>query len=208
MSYAIAYVYDAWIEGNWTTPPPTVSSWSGSATIGSTITVTGANFTGATAVKIGSNSVSSYTVVSASSITFTLTTAHQGWSGVLSVTTASGTGSGGSTLTVPTISVGAPTPGGQYTSVGYTRQFTSGGVSGAVNTSVTWSTNGGSITGSGLYTAPGTSGTYTIWNTSVADSSKSNSCTVYIVALPTASLSATRGTITAGQSTTITPIFT
>ena len=66
---------------------------------------------------------------------------------------------------------------------GGTQQFTAI-VTGSTNTSVAWSATGGSISSSGLYTAPSTTGTYTVTATSVADSTKSASATV-TVSVPT-----------------------
>ena len=69
---------------------------------------------------------------------------------------------------------------------GGTQQFTAS-VTGSSNTAVTWSVTGGSIS-SGLYTAPGTAGTYTVKATSVADSTKSASATVTVSAAPAVSI--------------------
>ena len=76
-------------------------------------------------------------------------------------------------------------------------------VNGVANTAVTWSVQvgatGGSITNSGVYTAPNTLGTYTVVATSVADATASASAVVTIV-LPT---STTAGNFTAvGNMTT------
>lgn len=59
-------------------------------------------------------------------------------------------------------------------------------VTGAKNTGVTWrvaGTNSGSITASGVYTAPMAAGTYSITATSVADKTKSATATVTVMAL-------------------------
>ena len=74
---------------------------------------------------------------------------------------------------------------------GQTQQFKAG-VSGTSNTAVAWSVDGvaggnatvGTISDSGLYTAPGAAGTHTVLATSVADSTKSASAAV-TVTLPT-----------------------
>jgi uncharacterized repeat protein (TIGR01451 family) len=64
---------------------------------------------------------------------------------------------------------------------GSTVQF-SASVTGAVNdSSVTWSATTGSISASGLYTAPAAAGTDTVTVTSVADPSKSASATVNVL---------------------------
>jgi hypothetical protein len=67
---------------------------------------------------------------------------------------------------------------------GQTQQFTST-VTGSSNTAVTWSARGGTISSTGLYTAPSTTGTYTVTATSVADSTKSGSATASVSITPT-----------------------
>ncbi len=69
---------------------------------------------------------------------------------------------------------------------GGTQQFTAT-VSGTSNTSVTWSveeSGGGSVSSSGLYTAPSTSGTFHVVAASVADTSKTAVATVTVSATP------------------------
>jgi hypothetical protein len=67
---------------------------------------------------------------------------------------------------------------------GQTQQFTST-VTGSSNTAVTWSARGCTISSTGLYTAPSTTGTYTVTATSVADSTKSGSATASVSITPT-----------------------
>ncbi|MDR3517445.1 MAG: IPT/TIG domain-containing protein [Azospirillaceae bacterium] len=67
-----------------------VSPATGPVAGGTAVTISGANFTGATAVKFGSASASSFTVVSATSITATSPAGSAGWVDV-TVTTAAGT---------------------------------------------------------------------------------------------------------------------
>jgi M6 family metalloprotease-like protein len=68
---------------------PTIASFSPlSATTGAVVTITGTNFTGATAITFGGTAATAFTVVSASSITASVGT---GTSGDIKVTTASGT---------------------------------------------------------------------------------------------------------------------
>ena len=70
-------------------PPPTITSFAPtSAVTGATVTITGTNFTGATAVSFGGTAATSYTVVSSTSITAVLAA---GTSGNVSVTTPGGT---------------------------------------------------------------------------------------------------------------------
>lgn len=70
---------------------------------------------------------------------------------------------------------------------GGTQQF-SATVTGTTNTAVTWSATGGTISSSGLYTAPATAGTYTVKVVSSADSSKSASATITVSASSTTQL--------------------
>jgi len=60
-----------------------------------------------------------------------------------------------------------------------TQQFTAT-VTGASNTAVNWTANGGTITTGGLYTAPSSTGTFTVTATSVADTTKSASAAVTV----------------------------
>jgi len=53
-------------------------------------------------------------------------------------------------------------------------------VAGSKTTAVTWSSDGGTITSTGLYTAPVTPGTYYVTATSVADTTKSDTATVTV----------------------------
>ncbi len=62
-------------------------------------------------------------------------------------------------------------------------------VSGTDNKSVIWKTNGGMISASGLYTAPNRVGRYTVTVLSGADTSKSATATVDVVAKPKISIS-------------------
>jgi hypothetical protein len=62
---------------------------------------------------------------------------------------------------------------------GATKQF-SATVTGASNTSVTWSASGGTITSSGLYTAGNTGGTFNVAATSMADTAKSAQASVTV----------------------------
>src|SRR4051794_25638504 len=58
-------------------------------------------------------------------------------------------------------------------------QFTSA-VSGTTNTAATWTASGGTVTSTGMYTAPSTAGTYTVTATSAADATKSATATVTV----------------------------
>ena len=92
-------------------PPPTITSFSPtSGKTGQVVTITGTNFTGATAVSFGGTAATTFTVVSATSINATV---GAGTSGTVSVTTASGTGTlaGFTYLPPPTITSFSPTSG-------------------------------------------------------------------------------------------------
>jgi hypothetical protein len=72
-------------------------------------------------------------------------------------------------------------------------QFTAA-VSGTTNTAVTWKTSGGTVTSSGLYTAPSLNGTYTVTATSAADSTKSASANITVTQPTQVSISVSPGT--------------
>src|SRR5213593_2523531 len=100
------------------TNPPTITSFTpAGGVVGTRVTISGTNFTGATAVRF--NGVSStFTVNSATSIQATVPATAT--SGPISVTTPAGTASSGSSFTVmspPTITSFAPTMGPVATSV-------------------------------------------------------------------------------------------
>ena len=82
-----------------------------------------------------------------------------------------------------TVSVGSVfvSPSSVTLSVDATQQFTAT-VTGMTNTAVSWSATGGSISQNGLYTAPGTAGTYTVTATSIADPTQFNNATVTVTA--------------------------
>ena len=84
---------------------------------------------------------------------------------------------------------------------GATYQFTAS-VTGSTNTAVTWSTTGGSVSTSGLYTAPATAGTYTVKATSAADTTVSASATVTVTTAGSVSVSITPTTATVAAGAT------
>lgn len=88
--------------------------------------------------------------------------------------------SASATVTVTAIGI-TVTPNGATASVGQEVQFAAR-VTGTTNASVTWSTDKGSISSSGLLTAPSTAGTVTVTATSVADPSASATATLTVVA--------------------------
>ena len=98
-------------------PPPIISSFTPTTgATGATITITGTNFTGATAVRFGGVTATSFVVNSSTSITAVVAT---GASGNVSVTTPAGTASlaGFTFIVPPTISSFTPTSGTNGTSV-------------------------------------------------------------------------------------------
>ncbi|MDR1841715.1 MAG: S8 family serine peptidase, partial [Holophagales bacterium] len=64
--------------------------------------------------------------------------------------------------------------------VGGAQTFNATVTGGTGNTAVVWSATGGTITQSGLYTAPNAPGTYTVTATSVEDNTKSDTATVIV----------------------------
>ena len=96
-----------------TTPAPTITSFtptSGLANGSVTVTITGTDFTGATAVTLNGVSITPFTVVNGTTITFTVPTGAT--SGLLAVTTAGGTATSTGSFTVI-----APNPMPAITSV-------------------------------------------------------------------------------------------
>jgi len=91
---------------------PSISSFSPTELCeGATVTITGTNFTGATAVSVGGTAVSSYTVNSATEISAVV---GSGTTGVISVTTTDGTATSSGSLTInsyPTLSASSSASG-------------------------------------------------------------------------------------------------
>ena len=100
---------------------------------------------------------------------------------VRATSVADPTKSASATVSITAVSVAiSPTSASLIT--GNTRQFTAT-VTGTSNTAVTWSvleSGGGTVSATGLYTAPATAGTYRVRATSVADPTKSASATVTV----------------------------
>ncbi|WP_224371355.1 Ig-like domain-containing protein [Hyalangium versicolor] len=97
--------------------------------------------------------------------------------------------------------------------VGTTQQFTST-VTGNANTAVSWSVteaDGGTVSSSGLYTAPDAPGTYHVVATSVADATKSATATVTVDPLQTiisVSVEPTTATLLTGETKAFTATVT
>lgn len=126
---------------------------------------------------------------------------------------ACGGGGGGGSQPAPvvTVTVSGPTTPLQ---AGATAQFTAT-VTGTSNTAVTWSVdpigpvNVGTVSATGLYTAPAAAGTFTVRATSAADTSKSGSAQVTVLApaiavsiSPAAPSTATGGSLQLSASVT------
>jgi hypothetical protein len=97
-------------------------------------------------------------------------------------------------------------PGTVALETGGTQQYQAQ-VTGVVDPSVTWTCTGGTISTQGLYTAPATTGTYTITAKSIADPSGTASTTVVVRAAtgkPKITVSPKAATILPGASQTIT----
>jgi len=103
--------------------------------------------------------------------------------GTYSVTASVAGQSASATVTVsaPTSVAVSVSPSTASLSSGGTKQFTAT-VTGTSNTGVTWSATSGSVSGTGLYTAPASAGNYVVTATSVADTTKSASATVTVTA--------------------------
>jgi len=95
--------------------------------------------------------------------------------------------SGSQAATTPGVSV-TVSPTSASVQSGRTQQFTAS-VTGSTNTAVTWSATGGSISSSGLYTAPNSGGSYVVKVTSAADSTASASAAVTVTAAVSVSIS-------------------
>lgn len=125
---------------------------------------------------------------------------------VTAVSVADSTKSASAAVTVNPLPVGSVmiSPTTATLAVGGNQQFTAT-VMGENNSNVTWSVDGinggngtvGTISSSGLYTAPSAAGAHTVTATSVADASKSASAAVSVISLsvsPTSALLAPNGT--------------
>lgn len=79
--------------------------------------------------------------------------------------------------------------------VGTTKQFQVA-VTGTANQAVSWSASGGTVSATGLYTAPTTAGAYVVTATSAANSTKSDSATVTVQYAPLVNVNITSPTTT------------
>lgn len=102
---------------------------------------------------------------------------------VKGTSTADPTLSATAEITVNPVVVVSVLPASVSIYIGVQQQFEAT-VTGTDNTAVTWGADGGSVDGNGLYTAPGTAGTYHVTATSVADPSKSFTAEVIVSLRP------------------------
>ena len=143
--------------GGATTVTPTFSN--------GTATVNGSAATSGTAIASG-------TITAAKTFTLVVTNA------------AGSTASTTLTLNPQTVALTALSPATPTRTVGSSTTFSTTATGGTTNT-VTWTASAGSITASGVWTAPATAGTATITATSVDDPTKTSSTTVTYVLPPT-----------------------
>ncbi|MBA3824976.1 MAG: peptidase S53 [Ktedonobacterales bacterium] len=125
--------------------PPTVTSFSPtSGAVGTGVTLTGTNFTGATAVKFNGTSAT-FTVVSSTSISATVPTGAT--TGTISVTNTAGTGTSATSFTVTT------TGGSGVTNPGFETGTFSGWTASGAATSISTTAHSGSFAGQAGSTA-------------------------------------------------------
>jgi xanthomonalisin len=101
--------------------------------------------------------------------------------------------------TTPTIAV-TVSPTTAALTTGGTQQFTAT-VTGTTTTTVTWTCSGGTVSATGLYTAPATAGTYTVTATSTANTAISAKATVTVTSgtpTVTVAISPTSATLVTG----------
>ncbi|NBV65864.1 MAG: hypothetical protein EBR75_02060, partial [Actinobacteria bacterium] len=201
-------------------PAPAISSFASSnvntpstAVFGSTVTITGTNILNATAVKLGTTAVSSFTVVNSTTITFTVN-APSGATYAISVTTAGGTAATSTNLMVtpevPTIST---QPSSATRSVGTSVTFTVGiGSLSETGTvlSYQWKKGANNISGATSYS-------YTISSPTVADAgdysvtisnTSANTTAISFVASNAATLTMnTANTTTTFTASSVSPVF-
>jgi hypothetical protein len=157
-------------------PAPTISGFTpASGTVGSSVILTGIDFTGATAVKFN-GIAATFTVNSATQITATVPSGAG--TGTLSVTNPGGTATSSGVFTVtagPAINV-VVTPSVVSLTTGASVSLAAS-VTSTANTAVTWSMSGGTLSDitatTVTWTAPQVAGTYTVTATSQADGTRS-----------------------------------
>jgi len=191
--------------------PPTVSSInpsSGPAAGGTSVTITGTNFTGATAVTIGGTAATGFTVVNSTTITAVTPAGTAGTASVV-VTTSGGSNAANTLYTyvaAPTVTAISPTSGplAAGTSVTITGTNLTGAtgvtIGGAAATSVVV-VNSTTITA----VAPaGTAGTASVIVTTPGGSNAANTLYTYVAAPTVTGVSPSTGAAVGGTSVTIT----
>jgi hypothetical protein len=172
----------------------TVSPTTASSTTGGTLSFT-ATVQGSTTNKSVTWSALLGTITASGAYT---APAKAGTDTVMATSVADTTKSGSATVTVtapstpppsnppspPTVTGVTISPTSPSTTTGGTLQFTASVQGTTTNTAVTWKAASGSITASGLYTAPSKAGTDTVTATSDADTSISTSTNVTVTAVP------------------------
>jgi hypothetical protein len=176
---------------------PATVSMAASTTQQFSATVTGASNTGVTwTVQSGGGSVSATGLYTAP--------AAAGAAVVRATSVADATKFADAAITVTAVAIVVNvTPATATVTTGATRQFTAT-VQNASNPAVTWSVQegaaGGTVSGSGLYTAPATPGTYHVVATSVQDPTKKDTATVTVQNPVTVSLSPMEAWVQPGNS--------
>ena len=163
-------------------PLPVITNLSYSTAAADTqVTVTGTGFNANSEILLNGKSV----VADGNPGTTTQAWFYPGYAGSYSVAVSNPTPGGGMSNTASlTVTVGVQVlPSLAIWNLGSTNQFT-GVVTGSSNTGVNWKvhegSSGGSVTSSGLYTAPMTTGIFHVVGTSVADPTQSAVSTVQI----------------------------
>ena len=170
-------------------PAPSISSFSpGSGGPGTSVTITGANFTGATAVSFNGTAASSYSVDSSTQITATVPSGST--TGPISVTTGGGTATSASNFTpIPAPSITSFTPG-----------------SGGLNVSVTLT--GTAFTGATSVKFNGTSASFTVNSDTQITTSVPSGATSGTISVTTASGTGTSSTsFTCSGHVTISQVY-
>ena len=205
-------IYQAGSAGK-TAPAPTVtgvSPSSGSTLGGTSVTITGTNFTGATAVTFGGNAASGVTVVNNTTITATTPARAAGTASVV-VTTPGGSNAANSlyTYVTPAPTVASVTPPSGSTLGGTNVTITGTNFTGTTGVTI----GGNAATGVTVVnpstitaiTPAGNAGTASVVVTTSGGSNAANSLFSYVAPAPTVTgVSPSSGSISGGTNVTIT----
>jgi hypothetical protein len=111
------------------------------------------------------------------------------------------------TVNVQTVTITDVSPANPNVTVGHTKQF-SATVTGAADSTVDWTATCGTISSTGLFTAPATPQSCEVTATSHAKPDVSKKTGVTVIAEPhITSFTAAKSPITVGSNTTLTPVF-